>query len=472
MADRVLFQGNDKLDEPNLTGVAAKSNQTDYVERGISLTADYTNLELDTTSGHAVIATSTGDQAWDVFPDARTALTLTDNAVNEVYLVVDPNAQDALTVDVRTTGTPSDPYVKIGEVDTSADTTSEVNRDPAASFRAADIKDVSVTGQLSRNPGADGYIFRAGGNSIYSESEVGNDNRFQVYDVMKDEWAQLPPMQKGRGSHAMCYYNGGIWVFGGNNAEAETHVERYDVRTNQWQTKPSLNYPRFKLSKKMPVINGNVYICGGQNRDTGNRSNTVEKYDLDAETVTEVTSMPATHSFPMQAYYNGYLWLLTGNTDDAVETGLVQRYDPDTDTWDGPSNFTPHPDNVTDGAGTQVGDEFHMIGGWTPDTSDNPIPGTHHAYSFDTDTWTKVRDLPTGYSHGSAAYDGTYIWRFMGRCWRGDAPNDPDKNETSSVWRYHQDRGVEASVQRCFERVWNFTLLHTNDSAARPVGRE
>lgn len=148
MTDRVLWQNDDTLDEENLQAAAAKQNQSDYVERGLFLAVDYTTPAVDVTAGHAVVANSTGDRAWDVFPDARSGVSLTANAVNSIYLVVDPDVQDAVSVEAEASDTPSDPYLKLGEVDTSADTTSEANRAPSATVESLDADELSVNGSL------------------------------------------------------------------------------------------------------------------------------------------------------------------------------------------------------------------------------------------------------------------------------------------------------------------------------------
>jgi len=56
--------------------------------------------------------------------DARTGVSLTDGAVNELFVAVDTDALDNPRIVASTTGAPSDPSTKIGEVDTSNDTVS------------------------------------------------------------------------------------------------------------------------------------------------------------------------------------------------------------------------------------------------------------------------------------------------------------------------------------------------------------
>jgi len=103
MSDKVLFQTDDALSEQNLAEQRARENSTDYVERGLSVTPDWTNSKIDVSSGHAVVMD--GSKAYDAFPDARTDLGLADGSgMNYVFLVVDPSNQDDISVVINADG--------------------------------------------------------------------------------------------------------------------------------------------------------------------------------------------------------------------------------------------------------------------------------------------------------------------------------------------------------------------------------
>jgi len=135
---RVLFQKDDDLNETNLADVAAKSNQTDYVERGLSITYDSNADTIDIGSGHAVI--EDGNQAYDVFPDAESDLSLPNAGGNNyVFLEHDPATQDDVQYHIDDDDTaPSNPSLKIAVVDANANNVDEKNRNPDATFRSAD----------------------------------------------------------------------------------------------------------------------------------------------------------------------------------------------------------------------------------------------------------------------------------------------------------------------------------------------
>lgn len=145
MADRVLYQTDDDLSQDNLKNTQYRQNAVDYVERGLTLSNyDSSGLTVDLSSGHCVVDAGSG-AAYDVFPDSRSGISLTDSATNDIYVSIDPTTQDSISVSSLTSGTPSDPSVKVGEVDTSADSVSDVNRDPDASFETVSTGETRTT---------------------------------------------------------------------------------------------------------------------------------------------------------------------------------------------------------------------------------------------------------------------------------------------------------------------------------------
>lgn len=154
MADKVLFQDGDALSEQNLQEVLALENQTDYVVRGLGFTADFNDDTLDIGSGYAVIE-SAFNEAFHVFPDSASGLSLTANDVNHVFVDIDPN-NDNITYHIDTDDTdPADPSLKIGTVDTSANTVSELNRNPSVSADKIDTSSGYVWGDQTSNRSLD-----------------------------------------------------------------------------------------------------------------------------------------------------------------------------------------------------------------------------------------------------------------------------------------------------------------------------
>ena len=138
----VVWQGGDGIDEADLARTAARSNQTDYVERGLGVTYDGANDTIDIESGHAIIEDS--NQAYDVFPDQETGINLPNTGGNNyVYLVHDPATDDDVQYHVDDDDSaPSDPSLRIAVVDANAGNVSEKRRDPRGSFEALDTEQI------------------------------------------------------------------------------------------------------------------------------------------------------------------------------------------------------------------------------------------------------------------------------------------------------------------------------------------
>lgn len=196
MADKVLFQTDDDLDQVNLSEVANKSNQTDYVERGLGFTADHTAETLDVESGHANI--TNGTEAYDVFPDKKTGLDLaTTSGTNYVFLWIDTDDDDTLGYYISDTDSaPSASDVsadgpiaslKVGEVDAGGDTHDDtINDDPDISIGIAEIDPQDLTDSGAPAPSNDHTYAHHDGSGSPAEglyrSDSGNSQWVKVED--------------------------------------------------------------------------------------------------------------------------------------------------------------------------------------------------------------------------------------------------------------------------------------------------
>jgi len=146
MADHVFPEDSgtgaaegDYDDAANFASLAQATGLTDYVVQGLNFTLNASTPSLDISKGKAVVTQSqaTSSQsaetrdgvAFVAEMDARTGISLTDGDVNHVFLQVDLSSDDTINIVVNTTNSaPAQPYVKLGTVDTSTDTTTELNR--------------------------------------------------------------------------------------------------------------------------------------------------------------------------------------------------------------------------------------------------------------------------------------------------------------------------------------------------------
>jgi len=126
----------DPNDAANFGSLIGAKSPVSALIRGINFTVDYVNNTVDTSEGKVYliadnITAGTSQTERDEVGlvngiKAKTGLTLTDATVNHVYVATDPATNNQPRVEINDTGTdPADPSVKVGEIDTSADTKSE-----------------------------------------------------------------------------------------------------------------------------------------------------------------------------------------------------------------------------------------------------------------------------------------------------------------------------------------------------------
>ncbi len=118
--------------------------------------------------------------------------------------------------------------------------------------------------------------------------------------------------------------------------------------------------------------------------------------------------------------YGGYIFAIGGETEREV-TGLVERYDPNIDTW---TNLKSKPVPVSEASAAVIGGKIYVPGGRT---SSNEVSNVLEIYSPSEDQWESGAELPTGLSaYGMVSFEGQ-LYLFGG--WNGSKVVD-------SVYRY------------------------------------
>jgi len=151
----VLWESDDEIDEEALAQIAARSNRTDYVERGCGFALSGTTLTVGNQNARGNYAIVEGDRrAFHLFPDQQD-LSLVDSDVNHIYIAYDRSDDRAYYHHDTDDSAPTDPSVKIGTADTGSDTTTELNRDPALVARSVSTDDLRTapTGTLAQLDG-------------------------------------------------------------------------------------------------------------------------------------------------------------------------------------------------------------------------------------------------------------------------------------------------------------------------------
>lgn len=159
-----------------------------------------------------------------------------------------------------------------------ADSTSHLVFDPAANSWTT-----AAPALTARNSAAgamiNGLWHVAGGRSVAG----GPTDAHEVYDPKEDRWRAAAPMPKGSGAggNAAGVIDGQLYIFGGeyfdNGGRVHPEVWRYDPATDTWHSAPPMPTPRHGLGAI--TINNRIWLLGGAKKPSGvETSDVVESF--------------------------------------------------------------------------------------------------------------------------------------------------------------------------------------------------
>lgn len=167
---------------------------------------------------------------------------------------------------------------------------------------------------------------------------------------------------------------------------------------NFWTALEPVPTPRRGLAAG--VIDGVLYTTGGL--DANGNTGVVEAYDPATDTWTSRAPMPTPRRFPGAAVVGGVLYVVGGFNTSGV-LGTLEAYDPATDTW------TPRAPMPTARSGPRAGvvdGVLYAVGGWDGDT----VVSRVEAYDPATDTWSQRAPMPTPRAAPAVAVVGGVLY--------------------------------------------------------------
>jgi len=251
--------------------------------------------------------------------------------------------------------------------------------------------------------GVAGKIYVIGG---FDDNE-GIVARVQVYDTATSTWSDGPALPRAV-HHANAATDGTtIYVLGaltGNNFIAIGDSYALDPATGtQWTTLAALPAGRERGAAVTGVIGGRVLVAGGFRNLAA--SGLVDIYDPSTNTWSLGTSLSDVRDHACGGVIGGELVFAGGRT---VQTNSprpdVWSYNPSTNMW---ITRNPMP-TARGGMGCGViGDKLYTTGGeGNPAVPSGVFPDVE-AYSLIDDTWTELADMPSPkHGVGGAVWDG------------------------------------------------------------------
>ncbi|MCB2205329.1 Omp28-related outer membrane protein [bacterium] len=227
------------------------------------------------------------------------------------------------------------------------------------------------------------------------------------------QWAPLTPMPKGLGYNTAAFYDGALYNFSGLNATdgPVTLCYKMDLTAGSWEQIASLPEPR--LLAMSHTVGDKIYVIGGYSTaQPFTTHGAVLEYDPATDQFTEKSSMPLPVYAGGSFVRDGKIWVLGGGTTSfALQTGVIQIYDPATDSWELSNSMLPQ--SLRSFQAVCINDVIYFVGGYRVENSQ----GIYYANVYkgeitDTDvSWTKLTDFAAGgIMRQSMGTDGTKMY--------------------------------------------------------------
>lgn len=198
---------------------------------------------------------------------------------------------------------------------------------------------------------------------------------------------------------ASAVLNGKVYVMGGQRTDsgvipgpATPLVEVYDPASSTWSAAPPM--PTARMGLVAAVINGRIYAIGGRTDGYSTSAvGTVEVFDPGTGLWTTGNPMPTPRYFAAAAVAGGEI-LVAGGNFEANVLRTLEAYNPLTNQW---RNRTAMPTARGQLAMAEANGRLYAIGGYAGLVSQ--WVGTVEEYNPLTDTWAVRAPMPTVRAH-------------------------------------------------------------------------
>jgi N-acetylneuraminic acid mutarotase len=180
-----------------------------------------------------------------------------------------------------------------------------------------------------------------------------------IFDPLTKEWSKGPDMPNPRGAGGICYYDSSLYYVGGidQNKQDATTFFRYSLRTNKWETLPSMPTSRDHL--RMEAVNGILYAISGRKDDLRFNLGCVEAFDLKTQTWSEKAPIPTPRGGFGSTVCEGKIYTFGGEYVWRC-FDVIEEYDPATNKW---RSLTKLPEPRHGICAGVIDNEIHLVSG-------------------------------------------------------------------------------------------------------------
>ncbi|WP_327579131.1 kelch repeat-containing protein [Streptomyces sp. NBC_00145] len=230
-----------------------------------------------------------------------------------------------------------------------------------------------------------------------------------VYDQASDSWSALPDLPGDSLGHpglrdkpAGAFIDGTFYVTGGwvNDGSTEGSTLAYQPGAASWTNVATNEVPY--AAAGTAVLNGKLYQVGGCRYTCG--STDVRVFDPVAKKWSNAAPYPERTAWTSCGAVAGRLYCAGGYVDNPggthASSGATYAYDPDTDSW---TRMADMPESLWASAYTASAGQLVVSGGSTGSTTTTGVTNRGYAYKVATDTWSAIPAAPKAlYRSGSA----------------------------------------------------------------------
>lgn len=226
-----------------------------------------------------------------------------------------------------------------------------------------------------------------------------------AYRPASDSWRDVAPLPKPIHHPGVASVRGRLYVLGGFNLVTPAFIAlgdvyEYDPATDSWRARASMPAGRQRGAAAVAVIDGRIYVAGGQRSLQATKE--LDVYDPATDQWTTLPDMPTAREHVAGAALDGRFYAIGGRSGELH--GEVERYDPATQQWTARAAL---PTPRGGGAAGVVGGRIIMVGGEGNPDSDRGVFDQAESYDPGADAWSALAPMAVPrHGIGAVGYEG------------------------------------------------------------------